>query len=110
MTTRTVDLLDSAIGTVKSAREHLRYDIGVSASDLSAVVATVRELVWTLDTFTASLVDTYARQHGLGHDNGHDPDLTVAVIVERLARCRNCLDQVDGLLGDAHNHAAHLHN
>ena len=110
MTTRTVDLLDSVIGTVKSARDHLRHDDELLAADLSAVVGTLRELAWTIDTFTATVVDAYARQHDLGHDDHHDPAAVVARIVERLASSRRCLDSIDGLLTDAHNHAARLHN
>ena len=109
MTTRTVDLLDTAIGNVKSARDHLCHDT-LLASDLSAVVGTLRELVWTIDTYTSTVIDAYARQHDLGHDNSHDPLLVVARIVERLASSRRCLDSIDGLLADAHNHAARLHN
>lgn len=108
--TRTVALLDSAIGTVKAARDHLRHDTGLLASDLSAIIATTRELAWTIDTYTSVLVDAYGRQHGLGHDDGHDPVLVVAGVVDRLERCRGCLDSIDGLLADAHNHAARLHN
>ncbi len=110
MTTRTVDLLDSAIGTIKNARDHLRHDDALLASDLSAVVGTLRELIWTIDTFTATVIDAYGHQHNLGHDDQHDLGVVVARIVERLASSRRCLDSIDGLLADAHNHAAHLHN
>jgi hypothetical protein len=110
MTTRTVDLLDTAIGNIKNARDDLRHDNELLAADLSAVIGTLRELVWTVDTFTATIIDAYARQHDLGHDDGHDPVHVVARIVERLAHSRRCLDTIDGLLADAHNHAARLHN
>ena len=110
MTTRTVDLLDPAIGTVKAARDHLRHDDELLASDLSGVVGTLRELVWTIDTFTSIVVDAYGHQHDLGDDDGHDPAAVVVRIVERLASSRRCLDSIDGLLADAHNHAARLHN
>ena len=110
MTTRTVDLLDTAIGTIKAARDHLRHDDELLASDLSGVVGTLRELVWTIDTFTATVIDAYSRQHCLGHDDHHDPAAVVARIVERLASSRRCFDSIDGMLADAHNHAAHLHN
>ena len=108
--TRTVSLIDSAIGSLKAARDDLRHDPDLLASDLSAVIGTTRELTWTLDTLTAVLVDTYTRQSRLGHDNGADPFAVVERITERLAQTRRCLDQVDGLLADAHNHAAKLHN
>ena len=111
MTTRTVDILDTAIGQIKNARDHLRDDDDeLLAADLSAVVGTLRELVWTIDTFTATIIDAYDRQHDLGHDDGHDPAAVVARIIERLASSRRCLDSIDGLLADAHNHAARLHN
>jgi hypothetical protein len=110
MTTRTVDLLDSTIGTLKSARDLLRHDDALQASDLSSVIGTLRELVWTIDTYTSTVIDAYARQHHLGHDNSLDPALVVARIIERLAHSRRCLDSTDGLLADAHNHAARLHN
>ena len=110
MTTRTVDLLDSAIGTVKAARDHLRHDQDVLASDLSGVIGTLRELVWTIDTYTSTVIDAYGRQHDLGHDDHHDPAAVVARIVERLGFSRRCIDSTDGLLADAHNHAARLHN
>ena len=110
MTTRTVDLLDTAIGRVKAARDHLRHDHDVLASDLSGVIGTLRELTWTIDTFTATIVDAYDRQHCLGHDEGHDPVFVVDRIIERLAHARRNLDSINDLLGNAHNHAARLHN
>ena len=110
MTTRTVDLLDSAIGQVKAARDHLRHDQDVLPSDLSGVIGTLRELVWTIDTFTATIVDAYGRQRCLGHDNGHDPTAAVAHIVERLDHVRGLLDGIDSELGTAHNTAAKLHS
>ena len=110
MTTRTVDLLDTAIGQVKTARDYLRHDHDVLPSDLSGMIGTLRELVWTIDTFTATIIDAYDRQQCLGHDDGHDPVPVVARIVERLAHARRTLDSIDDLLGDAHNHAARLHN
>ena len=109
MTTRTVDLLDTTIGQVKAARDHLRHDHNVLPSDLSAVIGTLRELVWTIDTFTATTVDAYGRQRCLGHDDSHDPTAAVAQIVDRLERCRRLLDGIDGSLGNAHNTAAKLH-
>ena len=110
MTTRTVDLLDSAIGTVKAARDHLRHDDELLAADLSAVVGTLRELIWTIDTFTSFVVDAYGHQHDLGHDDRHDPVFVVARIIERLTQTRRCLDSIDSMLADTHNHAARLHN
>lgn len=108
--TRTVSLIDSAIGSLKTARDELRHAPDVLASDLSAVIGTTCELAWTIDTLAAVLVDAYARQLDLGHDNGADPVAVVERIVERLAQTRRCLDSIDGLLADAHNHAARLHN
>jgi hypothetical protein len=66
MTTRTVDLLDSAIGTVKTERDHLRHDSDALAFELSAVFGTLRELVWTMDTFTATIIDAYGRHDRVG--------------------------------------------
>jgi hypothetical protein len=109
MTTRTVDLLDSAIGTVKAARDHLRHDNDLLPSDLSGVIGTLREVVWTIDTFTATIIDAYGRQHCLGHDDGHNATAAVAHVVERLDQVRRLLDGIDGSLGDAHNTAAKLH-
>ena len=109
MTTRTVDLLDSAIGTVKTARDHLRHDNDLLPSDLSGVIGTLRELVWTIDTFTATVVDAYGRQRRLGHDNGHNPTTAIQLIAGRLDHVRRLLDGIDGSLGDAHNVAAKLH-
>ena len=109
MTTRTVDLLDTAIGQVKAARNLLRHDHDVLASDLSGVIGTLRELTWTIDTFTATTIDAYGHQHCLGHDDGRDPGAAVTQIVERLERCRRLLDGIDNELGQAHNAAAKLH-
>ena len=108
--TRTVSLIDAAIGTLKTARDDLRHTPDLLAPDLSAVIATIRELAWTLDTLTAVLVDRYEHLTGLGHDNNTDPAVVVERIIERLAHTRGCFDQTDGLLGDAHNHAAKLHH
>ena len=110
MSTRTVALIDSAIGTLKVARDDLRRDPELLASDLSSVIGTTRELTWTIDTMLGVLVDRYAHQSCLGHDNDLDSAAVVARIVERLAQTRRCLDSIDGLLADAHNHAAKLHN
>ena len=107
---RAVALIDSAIGTLKAARDDLRHDPDVLASDLSGVIGTTRELAWTIDTMLAVLVDRYSRVDDLGHDNDLDPTAVVARIVERLAHTRRCLDSIDGMLADAHNHAAKLHN
>ena len=109
MTTRTVDLLDTAIGKVKAARDHLRHDGEVLPSDLSAVIGTLRELAWTIDTFTSTVIDAYGRQRRLGHDDGRDPGAAAEHIIGRLERCRRLLDGIDGSLGDAHNVAAKLH-
>jgi Mg2+ and Co2+ transporter CorA len=110
MTTRTAEMLDTGIGQVKAARDHLRHDTDVMASDLSAVIGTLRELIWTIDTFTATIADAYGQQHDLGHDDGHDTALVVARIVEHLAQTRRYFDNIDGILADVHNHAARLHN
>lgn len=109
MSTRTVELLDSAIDQVKAARDHLRHDRELLPSDLSGVIGTLRELTWTIDTFTATIVDAYGRQPCLGHDNGHDPINAVKQIIGRLERCRRLLDGIDIELGQAHNVAAKLH-
>lgn len=110
MTTRTVDLLDTAIGNVKNARDHLRHDPDVLPSDLSGVIGTARELIWTIDTITTVLIDAYGRQQDLGHDNTNiDPGEAVARIIERLSHARRLLDGIDASLGDAHNVAAKLH-
>lgn len=108
--TRTVDLLDTAIGQVKNAREHLRHDNGLLASDLSAVIGTLRELAWTLDSYTTTLIDAYTAQCCLGHDDHADPVLVVDRIVNQLGHVRQAFDVIDGRLADAHNHAARLHN
>ena len=110
MTTRTVDLLDSAIGTVKAAHDLLRHDDDLLPSDLSGVIGTLRELVWTIDTFTSTVVDAYGHQRCLGHDNGHNPTAAVEQIIGRLEQCRRLLDGIDSELGDAHNVAAKLHS
>ncbi len=109
MTTRTVDLLDTTIGTVKAARDHLRHDQDVLPSDLSAVIGTLRELAWTIDTFTSTVIDAYGRQRCLGHDDGRDPGAAVEQIADRLERCRRLLDGIDSELGNTHNVAAKLH-
>ena len=105
---RTVQVLDSAIGAVKNARDHARHDVDVEPADLSAVIGTLRELMWTIDTFTTVLIDTYAKQTGLGHDNGAEPSEAVQRITARLSQVRCNLDNIDGVLGDAHNIAAKL--
>ena len=107
---RAESLIDSAIGTLKTARDFLRHNPDLLASDLSSVIGTTRELMWTIDTVLAVLTDTYSKQTGLGHDNGIDPVAAVERITERLTHVRRNLDQIDGCLGDAHNHAAKLHN
>ena len=106
---RTIGFIDTAIGALKAARDDLRHDHDVLASDLSGVIGTTRELAWTIDTLAAVLVETYARLDDLGHDDSTDPTVCVGRIIERLAHVRRCLDSIDGLLGDAHNHAAKLH-
>ena len=105
---RTVQVLDSAIGAIKTARDHARHDTDVEPADLSATVGTLRELMWTIDTFTTLLIDTYSRQSELGHDNGADPVEAVQRITERLSQVRCNLDAIDGALGDSHNIAAKL--
>jgi hypothetical protein len=105
---RTAQLLDSAIGAVKNGRDHLRHDTNIEPADLSAIIGTLRELVWTIDTFTAVLIDTYGRQSELGHDNGADPVEAIQRITERLGQVRCNLDSIDGALGDCHNIAAKL--
>ena len=109
MTTRSVDLLDTAIGNVKNARDHLRHDTEIEPADLSGVIGTARELIWTIDTITTVLIDAYGRQQDLGHDSPNiDPSEAVARIVERLGHAR-LLDGIDGSFGAAHNVAAKLH-
>ena len=105
---RPAQLLDTAIGAVKNARDHLRHDTNIEPADLSAIIGTLRELVWTIDTFTAVLIDTYARQTDLGHDNGADPVEAIQRITARLSQARCNLDNIDGSLGDSHNIAAKL--
>jgi hypothetical protein len=106
---RTVDLLDAAIGNVKTARDHLRHDQDVLPSDLSGVIGTLRELAWTIDTLTVDLAAAYRRQRCLGHDNGHNPTAAIEQIIGRLDQVRRLLDGIDGSLGDAHNTATKLH-
>jgi hypothetical protein len=106
---RTVQLLDTAIGAVKNARDHARHDTDVEPADLSAIIGTLRELVWTIDTFTALLIDTYGRQTELGHDDGADPVEAIQRVTDRLGQVRCNLDAIDGALGDSHNIAAKLH-
>jgi hypothetical protein len=105
---RTVQLLDTTIGAVKTARDHLRHDTEIEPADLSAVIGTLRELVWTIDTFTALLIDTYGRQTDLGHDNGVDHVEAIQRIAARLGQVRYNLDSIDGALSDSHNIAAKL--
>jgi hypothetical protein len=105
---RTAQLLDSAIGAIKTARDSLRHDTNIEPADLSAVIGTLRELVWTIDTFTAVLIDTYNRQTDLGHDNGADPVEAIQRITERLSQVRCNLDSIDGALGESQNIAAKL--
>jgi hypothetical protein len=107
---RTVDLIDTAIGGLKTARDELRHDPEILASDLSAVIGTTRELAWTLDTLTTVIADRYTRFTDLGHDNGIDPSPVVERIIERLGLARRLLDNLDGCLADTHNHAAKLHH
>jgi hypothetical protein len=105
---RTAQLLDSAIGAVKNGRDHLRHDTNIEPADLSAIIGTLRELMWTIDTFTTLLIDTYSHQTDLGHDNGADPVEAIQRITERLSQVRCNLDAIDGALGDSHNIAAKL--
>ena len=105
---RTAQLLDTAIGVIKNARDHARHDEDVEPADLSATVGTLRELMWTIDTFTTLLIDGYNRQTELGHDNGADPVEAIQRITARLGQVRCNLDSIDGALGDAHNIAAKL--
>jgi hypothetical protein len=110
MTARTAALLDTAIGNVKAARERLRHDSGLLASDLSSVIGTLRELAWVIDSYTTTLVDAYTAQHCLGHDNHADPAVVVAHIVGQLDDVHRGFEMIDGRLADGHNHAARLHN
>ena len=105
---RTAQLLDTAIGAVKNARDHARHETDVEPADLSGVVGTLRELMWTIDTFTTLLIDTYGRQTDLGHDNDADPVEAIQRITARLSQVRCNLDSIDGALGDSHNIAAKL--
>ena len=105
---RPAQFLDTAIGAVKNGRDHLRHDPNIEPADLSAIIGTLRELVWTIDTCTAVLIDTYARQTELGHDNGADPVEAIQHITARLGQVRCNLDSIDGALGDSHNIAAKL--
>jgi hypothetical protein len=106
---RTAQLLDTAIGAIKTARDHARLDTNIEPADLSATIGTLRELVWTIDTFTALLIDTYGRQTDLGHDDGADPVEAIQRITARLGQVRCNLDSIDGALGHSHNIAAKLH-
>ncbi len=105
---RTVQLLDTAIGGVKNARDHLRHDTHIDPADLSAVVGTLRELIWTIDTFTTVLIEGYAKQTDLGHDSKADPVEAALRITQRLQQCQCNLESIDSGLGDAHNVAAKL--
>lgn len=105
---RTVQLLDTTIGGIKNARDTLRHDTHIEPADLSAVIGTLRELIWTVDTFTTVLIEGYNRQTELGHDNGADPVEAIQRITERLQQCRCNLEAADSGLGDAHNVAAKL--
>ena len=100
---RTVQLLDTAIGIIKTARDDLRHDTDMLPSDLSAVVGTLRELAWSLDSFISTLNDAYALQHDLGHDNGCDPAEAVARICDHLGHVRQQFATVDSILGHTHN-------
>jgi hypothetical protein len=106
---RPAQLLDMAIGAVKNARDYARHDVDVEPADLSATVGTLRELMWTIDTFTTLLIDTYGRQTELGHDDGADPVEAIQRITDRLGQVRCHLDTIDGALSDSHNIAAKLH-
>ena len=106
---RAVDLLDSAIGTIKNATGELRHDHDVLPSDLSAVIGTLRELTWTIDQFTGLLTAAYEHQHDIGHDNNADPVAAVERVTCGLTHARRHLAAIDALLGDTHNTAAKLH-
>ena len=102
-------MLDPARAAIDRAVEIVRYD-RLEPADLAAVVAGFRELFWHATTLTGTLVDAYSGLTGLGQDDGHDPDASVAVIVEGLTAVTVGLTVIDRALGDAHNHAAHLHH
>lgn len=101
-------LLDAAAVAVDDAVQAVSYD-RLEPADLAAVVAGFRELFWHTTTLTRTLTDTYSGLTGLGHDAGHDPAASVTVIIERLTAVTVGLAGIDQALGDAHNHAAHLH-
>ena len=100
---RAVQLLDTAIGAIKTARDDLRHDTDLLPSDLSAVAGTLRELAWTIDGFISTLNDAYALQHDLGHDNGCDPAETVARINTNLEQVQRQFGSIDSILGHTHN-------
>lgn len=100
--------LDTAIAAVDDTIEQVRYNT-LEPADLASVIAGVRELFWHTTTLTAALGAVYGRTAGLGHDHGHDPAVSVAVIVEQLATVTGALAVIDDALADVHNHAAHLY-
>jgi hypothetical protein len=105
--TTTTDL-DRAINAVDHAIEPLRDD-DLEPAELSAVVGALRELFWHTTTLTTVLAGVYDQQHGLGHDDGHDPDGAAAAIGVGLRTVAGHLAAMDYTLADAHNTAAKLH-
>lgn len=100
--------LDRAISAIDTTIDALRYD-PLEPAELSAVVGAMRELFWHTTTLTTVLADVYDHQHGLGHDDGHDPAAAIAAIGAGLHTVAGYLAAIDHALVDTHNTAAKLH-
>jgi hypothetical protein len=99
--------LERATAAVDATISAVRHDI-TDPTDLSAVIAGLRELLWHTTTLSTVIANTYDGRC-FEHDTaGVDPAHTAGEIVARLDTIRGLLARVDHALGDAHNHAAHL--
>ena len=101
--------LETAITALKTSRDAIRIAPDPEPADLSAVVATIRELIWNLDAVVKGVADRYTRLGTVGHDTGDDPTQTVGMIGLRLDDVTAGLVEVDSALGHAHELAAKLH-
>lgn len=109
-TTMSTAKLDTAITAVKASAAELATTPDVEPADLSAVIAGLRELAWTLDHHVTTVARRYddERLGALRHDHGDDPHAAVEMIRLRLGDVTTRLADIDEGFGDAHDHAARL--
>ena len=99
--------LDPAVAAVDRVIEAVRYD-DLQPTDLSAVIAGLRELFWHTTTLAGALTRAYDTASGVNHDNGDDPAVALTTIVAGLHGVAAQLASIDTTLNETHRHAAHI--